>query len=127
MLNSEPASARVLASLRRLLRTALGAAQNRAELLAVEFQEEKDQAIEVIIWLMAVLFFAVMAVLVLTATVILLFREEKRIYVTGGLAFIYLLGAFWSFLGLRTRMKHRPIPFSASVEELKKDREWLLK
>ena len=66
MHNSEPASPGLLPSLRTLLDTGLTLLQNRAELLAVEFQEEKDNVIAVAIWVVAALFFAMMTVLVLT-------------------------------------------------------------
>src|SRR2546428_13956933 len=67
-------------SARRLLDHAFGAFSNRVELLAVEFKEEKTNVVELFICVAATLFFAMMTVIVLTATVILLFREEWRIY-----------------------------------------------
>ena len=127
MHNSEPASPGLLPSLRTLLDTGLTLLQNRAELLAVEFQEEKDNVIAVAIWVVAALFFAMMTVLVLTATIVLLFPDELRVYAAGGLGILYLIGAVWSITSLKSRLKHRPLPFSATLEEMKKDREWLLK
>src|SRR3954468_13726204 len=85
---------------RRLLDHALGAFSNRVELLAIEFKEEKTNVVELFICIAAALFFAMMTVIVLTATVILLFREEWRVYAAGGFCFIYLMGAIWSFLTL---------------------------
>jgi uncharacterized membrane protein YqjE len=127
MFDSQPASPGVLTSLRKLLDTGLAALQTRTELFAVEFKEEKEQVLELVMWVMIVLFFAIMTMVVLTATIIFAFPEDRRVYVAGTLAFLYLVGAVWAFLTLRTRLKNRPIPFSASVDEIKKDREWLLK
>jgi len=127
MFDSEPASPGLFTSLRKLLDTSLGVLQNRAELLAVEFQEEKDRAAELFIWAVAVLFFAIMSVLVVTATIIFLFPESSRVYAAGGLAVIYLAGAVWAALGLKARLKQPAIPFASTVAEIKKDREWLLK
>jgi len=127
MFDSQPASPGLFTSLRKLLDTGLGILQNRAELLVVEFQEEKDNAIGLTIWLMAALFFAIMTVIVLTVTIVLIFPEELRVYAAGGFALIYLIGAVWALLGLKTRLKNRPLPFSATLDEIKKDREWLLK
>ena len=112
-------------SLRRLLENALGAFSNRVELLAVEFKEEKTNIIELFIGVAATLFFTMMTVIVLTATVILLFREEWRIYAAGGFCLIYLIGAVCGFLWLKARLKQNGVPFSESINELKKDREWL--
>jgi len=127
MPESETAGNGLFSSLRKLLDTGLATVQNRAELLAVEFQEEKDHAIELILWLMALLCFALMTLLILSVTIILIFPADLRAYAAGGLALIYLSGAIWSFVQLRTRLKNRTIPFSATIEEIKKDREWLLK
>ena len=76
---------------------------------------------------MALLCFALMTLLILSVTIILIFPADLCAYAAGGLALIYLSGAIWSFVQLRTRLKNRPIPFSATIEEIKKDREWLLK
>ncbi|SRR6266404_2522860 len=112
-------------SVRRLLDHALGAFQNRVELLAVEFKEERVNLVELFIYVAASLFFAMMTVIVFTATVILLFSPEWRVYAAGGFCLIYLSGAVWSFLALKTRLKESGVPFSESINELKKDREWL--
>src|SRR6266566_1240570 len=127
MPESETAGNGLLSSLRKLLDTGLATVQNRAELLAVEFQEEKDHAIELIMWVMALLCFALMTFLLLSVTIILIFPDNLRVYAAGGLALVYLAGGIWSLLRLRTRLKNRPIPFSSTIEEIKKDREWLLK
>ena len=38
-----------------------------------------------------------------------------------------LAGGVWTFLGLRARLKKQQVPFSATVDEIKRDREWLSK
>ena len=127
MFNSEPASSGLLTSVRRLLDTGLATIQNRAELAAVEFKEEKDQALELMLWAIMVFFFAMMTGMVLTATVILAFPQERRVYVAAVFAVLYLAGGLWTFLGLRARLKKQSVPFSATVDEIKRDREWLTK
>src|SRR5438094_199588 len=125
MPESEPVG--LFGSARNLIDTGLAAVQNRAELLSVEFKEEKDHILEVGFWLTFALFFGIMTVLVLTATVILLFSEGYRIYAAGAFCIVYLAGTIWAILGLRKRLQNRPVPFAETVEELKKDREWLLR
>ena len=125
MIGVEPHSPGMFDSMRRLLDHALGAFQNRVELLAVEFREEKVNVVELFIYVAAALFFAMMTVIVLTATVILLFSAEHRIYAAGGFSVVYLIGAIWSFMALKSRLKQTGVPFSESINELKKDREWL--
>jgi len=115
----------LLDSGRRFLDDALGAFYNRLELLVVELGEEKTKLVEALICVAAALFFAMMTVLVLTATVILLFREEWRVYAAGGFCVVYLAGAIWSYLVLKNRLKQSGVPFAETINELKKDREWL--
>src|ERR1041384_5966601 len=112
-------------SARRLLDHAMGAVHNRVELLAVEFKEEKTNVVELLLCVAAALFFAMMTVIVLTATVILLFPQENRVYAAGGFCLIYLIGAIWSILRLKSRLKQNGTPFAESINELKKDREWI--
>src|SRR4051794_20323413 len=115
----------LLDSGRSLLDHALGAFSNRVELLAVEFKEEKTNVVDLLICISAALFFAMMTVIVLTATVVLLFPEDKRVYAAGGFCFVYFVGAIWSFLRLKSRLKQAGLPFAESINELKKDRQWL--
>lgn len=112
-------------SVRRLLDTGLGILQNRIELFAVEVREEKTHIVELFLWLSLALFLGMMAVVVLTATIILLFNEEKRVYVAGAFCLLYFAGAVWGFLGLRARLKESGLPFAETINEVKKDREWL--
>src|SRR6185503_4829878 len=105
MIDSDSHTPGLFHSLRKLLDTGLAAIHNRAELFAVELQEEKTHVIEILLWVSALLFLTMMTVIVLTATVILLFPEEVRVYVAGGFCLLYLGGAVWTFLGLKARLK----------------------
>jgi len=127
MRDSEPASSGLLSSLRNLLDHGLAAAQNRTELLAVEFQEEKEHVLESGAWIMATLFFAIMVCGLVSAIIIWLFPEDWRIYAAAALALIYLVGGVIAFSGLRRQLRRQSAPFSASIDEIRKDREWLLK
>jgi uncharacterized membrane protein YqjE len=124
MSDSEPPPAGLFSSLRRLADLSLGYLANRAELFSIELQEEKSFLIEVLLWAVVLLFFGMLAVLLLTATIIFLFAPDVRIYVAGGFSFLYFWGAVWAFFRLKSRLKC-PMPFSQSIEEVKKDRQWL--
>jgi len=110
---------------RRLLDHALGAFHNRVELFAVQFKEEKTNAVDLLLCLFAALFFAMMTVVVLTATVVLLFPQDKRVYAAGAFCLLYLIGTLWSLLRLKARLKQTGVPFAETINELKKDREWI--
>ncbi len=124
MSDAQTLSGGLLGSVRRLADTGLALLHNRAELFAVELQEEKSHVIEILLWVSVLLFFGILAVLVLTATLILLASPDSRIYVAGGLSFLYLVGAVWAWFKLKTRLQTR-LPFAQTISEVKKDRDWL--
>jgi len=113
------------ASTRRLAQTAVAAFQNRIELFALELREEKNQAVDVLIWVCLAALCGLMALVAVTATVILFFPEDKRAYAAAGFAVLYLAGAVLAYLKMRGRMKDETPPFSATVNEFRKDQEWL--
>jgi uncharacterized membrane protein YqjE len=107
----------------RLVRTVLGAFHNRFELFAVEWQEERARLAELLAWVGAFLFLAIMTVVLLTATIIFLFPEGARVYATAGFTMVYLTGAIITWRAVRSLLKREP--FAESVDQGKKDREWL--
>src|SRR5438477_7341914 len=92
----------------RLAQTGLGALQNRFELLTVEWQEERARMTELVFRVVGLLFFALMALLLLTGTIIFLFREELRIYVAVVFIVLYLLGAGAAWFGLKSILNQEP-------------------
>jgi len=109
--------------LHHLAATGIGTLQNRSELLAVEWQEECARRVGSISAAFVCLFLSGMTLVLVTAIVIFLFPEERRLYVAGGFAFLYAIGALWAGLGLKSMLGQAP--FSESLNQLKKDREWL--
>jgi uncharacterized membrane protein YqjE len=81
-----------IAQLRKIGRTALAALHNRGELLAVEWQEQKARTTEILFWAVATAILAIAGLLLLTATIILLFPADLRIYAFAGFAVLYLIG-----------------------------------
>jgi uncharacterized membrane protein YqjE len=110
---------------RRLTSNAVGAVQNRIELFALELREEKNQAVSVLIWVCAAVLCALMALFAVTAAVILFVPEEARKYAAGGFAVLYLALAVFAFLKAKGRMSDETPPFSATIDEFRKDQEWL--
>lgn len=108
---------------RRLALTGLGALRNRSELLTVEWQEERARLTELLVMVVGFVFLGMMGVMLLTATILFLFPEEKRIYVAAGFAVLYLLGTILAWFGLKSLLKHEP--FAETLDQVKKDRVWL--
>ncbi|HWH68048.1 MAG TPA: phage holin family protein [Candidatus Sulfotelmatobacter sp.] len=107
----------------RLARTGLGALQNRFELLALEWQQEKARLTELLVWAVGLLFLGIMGGVLLTATIIFLFPQEWRLYVAGGFTLLYFLGALGAWFSLKTLLKQEP--FAETLDQVKKDRVWL--
>ena len=122
-INSNPPG--IFRLLRKVMRTGWDTIQNRSELFLVELQEEKNRAIELFIWAGAVCFLGVMFMVVLTATVILIFPDHLRVYAAGGFCVLYLAGAILALLNLKALVQNAALPFSDTVAEVRKDREWL--
>ena len=110
---------------RRLADSALAAVQTRVELFALELREEKTSALELLIWVCTALFLGMMAVIALLATLIMIFPAEARVYASGGFAILFTVGAIWAYSRLRARLKNQPAPFNDTINEFRKDREWL--
>jgi uncharacterized membrane protein YqjE len=115
----------LLGSLRRLLDTGLGLAENRLELLSVELQEEKHRLAKLLVLTFTAVALGLMALIVVSFTIVVLFWENGRLPVLFLLSALYIVATVWMFSKLRTRMKTGRPPLHASVEELKKDRECL--
>lgn len=123
MVGNNHNSASLSTLLERIGRVALRGVNNRVELLAVEWQEERLRLRDIFVWAVALLFLATMGALLLTATIVLLFPEGARIYVTAALGLLYFSGAVAAWFVLRGALKREP--FAESIDQVKKDRLWL--
>jgi uncharacterized membrane protein YqjE len=115
----------LLASLRRLLDTALGLAQNRLELLSVELQEEKHRLVEILILTFTAVALGLLALIVVSFTIVVLFWDNGRLLVLFLLSVLYMAATVAMCFKLHARIKAGRRPFLTSVDELKKDRECL--
>lgn len=108
---------------RKVLSTGLGAIQNRGELFLVEAQEERERVIRVMVRSISGMFLGMMAILLLTGTVVFLVPAGYRIYAAAGFTLLYFGGSVWCLASLKPLLKQTP--FEESVAQLKKDRELL--
>jgi len=108
---------------RRIGKTALGALENRGELLAVEWQQEKARLTQLLFLCVGLIFLAILGVLLLTATIIFLFPQEFWKYAAAGFAVLYLGGAGVLLYNVLALIKKEP--FSESLRQLRKDRDLL--
>ena len=112
-----------IAQFRKIGRTALGALQNRGELLAIELREENARITEILVWAISTAMLGMAGVLLLTVTIILLFPADLRIYAFGGFTALYLIGAVVALFNVKALLKHEP--FAESISQVRKDSLWL--
>lgn len=108
---------------RRTAATCLGALQNRTELFVVEFQEENDRLLKLVLLGVGALFLAMMTVLLVTGLIIFVVPQVDRVWATLGFAVFYFLGAVAAVLGIKGLLKEAP--FAESLNQIKKDAELL--
>jgi uncharacterized membrane protein YqjE len=111
-----------LASIRRMFDNAIGAFHSRVELIVVELQEERDRVVNILVWSGVLLFLLFMAI-VAFSFVLIVALWQYAVWVGVGLGAVYLVGAAVAAGVVRKRLK-TPL-FSETVNQLRKDREWL--
>lgn len=112
----------LLASLQRLVATLLEILETRIEIVATEFEEERERIRELVVFSILTLFFAGAGLLLLTLYIVILYWDTHRLNVVGGFALFYLLAGFVCGAILRRRLKARPRLFASTLSELTKDR-----
>lgn len=122
---TEPVHPSLLTSVRKILGTTVQALHTRLDLALVELREQKIRAVELVVWLVAGIFFGFMTVVVFSVAIVLLFNPENRVYAAGALALLYLGLALVCLGTVRRRLREEPKPFAETVEQLRKDKEWL--
>lgn len=112
-------------SVKRLASTLIAIVSTRLELLANELQEERLRLMQMFFLSLFALFCFGMGVLLLTIFITVLFWDEHRLAVLGGLCILFfVLGILMAML-LRNKAQAKPKLFSASLAELARDREQL--
>ncbi|MET1081039.1 MAG: phage holin family protein [Pseudomonas sp.] len=113
-------------SARRLAASFLGLLHGHVALLGEELKEQRSQAVQLSLLAGLCLIFALLLLIGLSALLLILCWDSYRLEAAFGLCGVYgagLLLCVWRLLnGLRTAT----VPFSASLEELARDREQLL-
>ena len=122
----QPGSVRdsgLLASLRRLAATVVELLQTRLELIAVELEEERNRVFRLLILSVVAGFFLALGIITLTFFIILLAWDTHRLLAAGLLTAAYLAIGALAAVNARNAAKAASRLFSASLAELRKDRD----
>jgi uncharacterized membrane protein YqjE len=125
MSSSEPKHAGIIDSVKRVGESALALLHNRLQLFSVELQEEKLRFIQALVWLCAGVILVFLGLAIGVGAVDMLVYEKWRVAGLADLTVLLLiigailLGVMWN------RLKSNGPPFSGTIQELKKDGEWI--
>lgn len=108
-------------TLSRMFKTLGEMVGNRAELLLVELQEERLRLLDALLLLMAGSVCALMALIMATLTVVVIFWDTHRMLVLTLFILLYLCAAGTAFGLLHSRLR-RWRAFAATLDQIKKDR-----
>ena len=120
-----PSFTGILGSLRRIVDNGIGAVQDRVELLTIEIQEEKLRLIRLVLWVVAAVICGLMAIAFFSFTLVYLCSARMRPAMMIGLALAYAVATLLIAFGVRRRLIRQPRIFSATIEELERDRSCL--
>jgi uncharacterized membrane protein YqjE len=111
---------------RRFASALLGLLQGHIALFAEELKEQQSHALSLLVLTSLSLFFGLLLIIGLSTAVLIAFWESHRLLAISALCAVYALGLLSVLIMLLQRVRHAPAPFSASLEELARDREQLL-
>jgi uncharacterized membrane protein YqjE len=115
----------IVQSLRNLAATLVAVFHTRVELLVTEIEEERARLLQLVVWALGALFCLGVAVLLLVMLIIVAFWDSHRIAVIAALAGVFIAAGIGLAAGARNRMHGRPRLFSASLDELARDKDQL--
>ena len=116
----------IVQSLRNLAATLVALLRTRFDLLVTELEEERIRLLQLLFWAAGALFFFGVGILLLTILLVAVFWDSShRITAIVVLAGVFLAAGIGVAIGMRNRMHARPRLFSASLDELARDKDQL--
>lgn len=111
---------------RRFAGALLGLLHGHLALLAEEFKEQQHHTLSLLVLASLSVVFGFLLIIGLSAALLIAFWDSHKLLVITALCATYALGLLCALVTLLLRLRDAPAPFSASLEELTRDREQLL-
>ncbi len=111
--------------LKRLASSLLATLQTRLDLFSNEVEEERLRIEQRIFYGSVTLFLFGLSIILMTAFMVVLFWDNYRLLVLGGLATLFFIAGLLMLNALRHIAPGKSKLFSASLAELASDRDWL--
>jgi uncharacterized membrane protein YqjE len=112
-------------SAKRMLATVIALVHTRLELFTTEIEEEIQRAVSILLWGVIALFFGSLTVLMIAFLVIVIFWDDHRILAASLVTATFLVMTFVFAMLARSRLRAKEGFMSASIEELRRDRDSL--
>ncbi|OHC84746.1 MAG: hypothetical protein A3J99_06835 [Sideroxydans sp. RIFOXYD2_FULL_59_7] len=117
-----PETGGLFASLKRLLGTLLGIVSTRMELLANEWEEERMRLMRMFVLALLAVFFVCMAAVLFAIFIVAAFWHDHPLLAISVLSLLFFVMSGLCAISLRRLLHQRPVLFSASLAELRRDR-----
>ncbi len=115
----------LLDSLKTLARSLLALAQTRLDIIGSEIEEQRAILLREVLLAVIAAFCLGLGVAFSALFFVVLFWDSHRLLVLGLFAVAFLIGAGAAIVALRAADRDRPRAFSATIQEIGKDRESL--
>lgn len=115
----------LLDSVKNFAATLLAIGQTRLELLSTELEEERERLSSMLVWTLITFFCAVLAVVLATLLIVVIFWDTNRLTALGILLGIFILATGLAWRVVYNMSKIKPRLFSATLNEISRDREQL--
>jgi uncharacterized membrane protein YqjE len=116
----------LLASARHVLGALVEIGQTRLQLAGTELEEERLRLVELLLYAVATLFFVSLGIVFATLLLVFVFWDGPRVLVLSLVVLTYLtLGAVLAFIW-RRKARSKPPLLTATIAELRHDRDALL-
>jgi len=114
-------------SLKRLAANLVAIVHTRLELLSTDLEEERARLTSVVVMLFVALFCLGVGVLLLALLIVVAFWETHRLLALAGVTTLFLGGGATALGCARHKLRTKPKLFAASLAELSKDRQHLMR
>ncbi len=108
-------------SLRAMGASLLALVCDRAELIAIELQEERERSRQKLVLVVLAALFLAMGLLLAALMMVVLLWDSHRMLAAGSITLLYLGIGSWALLCLRGMSRSSPAPFSATASEFASD------
>ncbi|WP_437880859.1 phage holin family protein [Pseudomonas sp. LRF_L74] len=113
-------------SIPRLSAAFLGLLHGHVELFGIELQEQKANSLRILLFAGFALVCGLLLLLSLSVLVLIALWDSYRLQAIIGLCLFYAVATLFCALRLNSVLRDEASPFSATLEELSRDREQLM-